>query len=265
MPYSPPPMAVWSSVFTVSLSNAMGRCFVWSNSATRARPTLDRPVTHPLNVTNFKRSTGLHDLAEAAWRTAVPGSGRPQPARPCPGGPGRLRRRGVPDVFAQAKPEDVHAAWDKTRDELATWFSELGPLMMRRRPRSGRSPPSPGRTGARSSTNPLKHINKESSAAAESWGSSDNAAVIRLVGADLLDMHDMHDMHDKVDRTGIALRLRRPHGQRSRGQRYRWQCRNRERRVGTEDDLKAHHPAGALPAGAPGGTPAVLSPAQRPG
>jgi hypothetical protein len=32
-------------------------------------------------------------------------------------------------IFAQPTAEDVHAAWDKTRDELAARFPKLGPLM----------------------------------------------------------------------------------------------------------------------------------------
>src|SRR3954464_11904339 len=32
-------------------------------------------------------------------------------------------------IFAQTKPADVHAAWDKTRDEFAARFPKLGPLM----------------------------------------------------------------------------------------------------------------------------------------
>ena len=41
-----------------------------------------------------------------------------------------------------------------------------------------------------SSTNPLERSTRKSSAAAASWESCPNAAVIRLVGAALIDMHD---------------------------------------------------------------------------
>ncbi len=53
-------------------------------------------------------------------------------------------------IFAQLNAEDVHAAWDKTRDELATRFPKLGPVMDTAKAEVLPSPSSPASTGARS-------------------------------------------------------------------------------------------------------------------
>jgi transposase-like protein len=95
-------------------------------------------------------------------------------------------------IFAQAKPEDVHAAWNKTRDELAARFPKLGPLMDEAKAEVLAFTAFPREHWRKIwSTNPLERVNKEIKRRARVVGIFPNAAaVIRLVGAVLIDMHD---------------------------------------------------------------------------
>ena len=95
-------------------------------------------------------------------------------------------------IFAQAKPEDVHAAWDKTRDELAARFPKLGPLMDEAKAEVLAFTAFPREHWRKTwSTNPLERVNKEIKRRARVVGIFPNAAaVIRLVGAVLIDIHD---------------------------------------------------------------------------
>jgi len=95
-------------------------------------------------------------------------------------------------IFAQSKPAEVHAAWDKTRDEFAARFPKLGPLMDEAKAEVLAFTAFP-RTHWRKiwSTNPLERVNKEIKRRSRVVGIFPNtAAVIRLVGAILIDMHD---------------------------------------------------------------------------
>ena len=95
-------------------------------------------------------------------------------------------------IFAQPTAEDVHAAWDKTRDELATRFPKLGPLMDDAKAEVLAFTAFPREHWRKIwSTNPLERINKEIKRRSRVVGIFPNAAaVIRLVGAVLIDMHD---------------------------------------------------------------------------
>jgi len=95
-------------------------------------------------------------------------------------------------IFAQTKPADVHAAWDKTRDEFAARFPKLGPLMDEAKAEVLAFTGFPRAHWRKIwSTNPLERINKEIKRRSRVVGIfPNNAAVIRLVGAVLLDMHD---------------------------------------------------------------------------
>ena len=95
-------------------------------------------------------------------------------------------------IFAQPTAEDVHAAWDKTRDELAARFPKLGPLMDDAKAEVLAFTAFPREHWRKIwSTNPLERINKEIKRRSRVVGIFPNvAAVIRLVGAVLIDMHD---------------------------------------------------------------------------
>jgi putative transposase len=95
-------------------------------------------------------------------------------------------------IFAQTKAADVHAAWDKTRDEFAARFPKLGPLMDEAKAEVLAFTAFPRAHWRKIwSTNPLERVNKEIKRRSRVVGIfPNNAAVIRLVGAVLLDMHD---------------------------------------------------------------------------
>jgi transposase-like protein len=95
-------------------------------------------------------------------------------------------------IFAQPTAEDVHAAWDKTRDELAARFPKLGPLMDGAKAEVLAFTAFPREHWRKIwSTNPLERVNKEIKRRGRVVGIFPNAAaVIRLVGAVLIDIHD---------------------------------------------------------------------------
>ncbi len=95
-------------------------------------------------------------------------------------------------IFAQPSADDVHAAWDKTRDELAARFPKLGPLMDDAKAEVLAFTTFPREHWRKIwSTNPLERVNKEIKRRSRVVGIFPNAAaVIRLVGAVLIDMHD---------------------------------------------------------------------------
>jgi len=95
-------------------------------------------------------------------------------------------------IFAQSKPAEVHAAWDKTRDEFAARFPKLGPLMDEAKAEVLAFTAFPRAHWRKIwSTNPLERVNKEIKRRSRVVGIFPNtAAVIRLVGAILIDMHD---------------------------------------------------------------------------
>lgn len=93
---------------------------------------------------------------------------------------------------AQPTHEDVHAAWDKTRDELAARFPKLGPLIDDAKAEVLAFTTFPREHWRKIwSTDPLERVNKETKRRARVVGIFPNpAAIIRLVGAVLIDMHD---------------------------------------------------------------------------
>ena len=95
-------------------------------------------------------------------------------------------------IFAQPTAADVHAAWDKTRDELAARFPKLGPLMDEAKAEVLAFTAFPREHWRKIwSTNPLERLNKEIKRRSRVVGIFPNAAaVIRLVGAVLIDIHD---------------------------------------------------------------------------
>jgi putative transposase len=95
-------------------------------------------------------------------------------------------------IFAQSKPTEVDATWEKTRDEFAARFPKLGPLMDQAKAEVLAFTAFPrGHWRKIWSTNPLERVNKEIKRRSRVVGIFPNsAAVIRLVGAILIDMHD---------------------------------------------------------------------------
>jgi putative transposase len=95
-------------------------------------------------------------------------------------------------IFAQAKPADIDAAWDKTRDELAARWPKIGPYMDEAKAEVLAFAAFPREHWRKIwSTNPLERVNKEIKRRSRVVGIFPNpAAVIRLVGAVLIDMHD---------------------------------------------------------------------------
>lgn len=95
-------------------------------------------------------------------------------------------------IFAQPTPADIDAAWDKTRDEFATRWPKIGPYMDEAKTEVLAFTGFPREHWRKIwSTNPLERVNKEIKRRARVVGIFPNpAAVIRLVGAVLIDMHD---------------------------------------------------------------------------
>ena len=95
-------------------------------------------------------------------------------------------------IFTQTKPDALKTAWDKTRDEFAARFPKLGPLMDEAKEEVlafTAFPPSHWRKVW--STNPLERVNKEIKRRSRVAGIFPNdASVIRLIGAIMIDLHD---------------------------------------------------------------------------
>lgn len=95
-------------------------------------------------------------------------------------------------IFAQAKPADIDAAWDRTRDEFAARWPNIGPYMDDAKAEVLAFNAFPREHWRKIwSTNPLERVNKEIKRRSRVVGIFPNpAAVIRLVGSVLIDMHD---------------------------------------------------------------------------
>ena len=95
-------------------------------------------------------------------------------------------------IFAQPDPDAVSKAWDEVRDQVANTFPKVGPLMDDAKAEVLAFTAFPHAHWRKIwSTNPLERVNKEIKRRSRVVGIFPNAAaVIRLVGAVLIDMHD---------------------------------------------------------------------------
>lgn len=95
-------------------------------------------------------------------------------------------------IFAQPNADAVSDTWDQVRDQLASMFPKIGPLMDSAKAEVLAFCGFPRAHWQKIwSTNPLERINKEIKRRSRVVGIFPNeAAVIRLVGAVLADMHD---------------------------------------------------------------------------
>jgi transposase-like protein len=95
-------------------------------------------------------------------------------------------------IFAQPDPDSMAATWDQVRDQLASRFAKIGPLMDDAKAEVLAFNAFPRAHWRKIwSTNPLERLNKEIKRRSRVVGIFPNeAAVIRLVGAVLADAHD---------------------------------------------------------------------------
>jgi transposase-like protein len=102
-------------------------------------------------------------------------------------------------IFAQPDADSVSATWDQVRDQLASMFPKVGPLMDDAKAEVLAFTSFPRAHWQKVwSTNPLERINKEIKRRSRVVGIFPNeAAVIRLVGAVLADMHDEWQASDR--------------------------------------------------------------------
>jgi putative transposase len=112
-------------------------------------------------------------------------------------------------IFAQPDAAAVSRAWDEVRDQLAKSFPRIGPLMDQAKAEVTAFTTFPRAHWQKIwSTNPLERVNKEIKRRARVVGIFPNpAAVIRLVGAVLVDMHDEWQAGDRryLSETSMAL------------------------------------------------------------
>jgi putative transposase len=102
-------------------------------------------------------------------------------------------------IFAQPNAQAVSETWDQVRDQLASMFPKVGPLMDDAKAEVLAFTGFPRAHWQKVwSTNPLERINKEIKRRSRVVGIFPNeAAVIRLVGAVLADMHDEWQAGDR--------------------------------------------------------------------
>src|SRR3954462_8086768 len=117
-------------------------------------------------------------------------------------------------IFAQPDAITVAAPWDEVRDQLAKSFPKIGPLMDEAKTEGLAFTAFPRAPWSKIwSTNPLERVNKEIKRRARVVGIFTNdAAVIRLVGAVLADMHDEWQSGERRSLSEGSMALLKPSG-----------------------------------------------------
>ena len=102
-------------------------------------------------------------------------------------------------AFAQPDADAAARVWDQVRDQLASSFPKIGPLMDTAKAEVLAFTSFPRGHWAKTwSTNPLERINREIKRRSRVVGIFPNeASVIRLVGAVLNDLHDEWQVSDR--------------------------------------------------------------------
>lgn len=140
-------------------------------------------------------------------------------------------------IFAQPDADAVAATWDQIRDQLVKNFPKIGPLMDEAEAEVTAFTAFPRAHWQKIwSTNPLERVNKEIKRRARVVGIFSNRDQPRR------SRPRRHARRVASRRPQVPLR--EIHGAALPRQQYWTHRRNRQRRVGTEDHLKAHHPAG---------------------
>jgi transposase-like protein len=115
-------------------------------------------------------------------------------------------------IFAQPDADTVSDTWEQVRDQLAARFPKIGPLMDQAKAEVLAFTGFPRAHWSKIwSTNPLERVNKEIKRRARVVGIFTNeAAVIRLVGAVLADMHDEWQSGDRRYLSEGSMALLKP-------------------------------------------------------
>ena len=141
-------------------------------------------------------------------------------------------------IFAQPDPDSMATSWDKVRDELAARYPKIGPLMDDAKAEVLAFAAFPRAHWRKIwSTNPLERLNKEIKRRSRVVGDLPERGRRHPPRRRRPGRHPRRMAHRRT-----PLPLRSIHGAAVPRPRYWTRRRHRQRRIGIEDHLKAHHP-----------------------